>query len=241
MTTGKALTGKPYAGHPHVRFDEGEVASAATSRRGSLLYNKMTISRFACAATLSFAAIGTSASDVSYWFEGSKLHVRATSALAGKGLFLQTDAENTDDWTTATNFVTAVPSVGGEYTIDLMSLGIGNGTPCRIAAAAIYEKLDRTMLEVELRNLIILCEAIVAFKLLIDLRLFLFFLIGSVPKLNPQCFCNNARNIYVDCPRVPASWSMKFLTKSILNQRILCSAVLMYFLTAHQEFMYIFF
>ncbi len=25
MTTGKALNGKPYAGNPHVRFDEGEV------------------------------------------------------------------------------------------------------------------------------------------------------------------------------------------------------------------------
>ena len=41
MTTGKALNGKPYAGNPHVRFDEGEVASAATPRRGSLLYNRM--------------------------------------------------------------------------------------------------------------------------------------------------------------------------------------------------------
>ena len=38
MTTGKALNGKPYAGNPHVRFDEGDVASAATPRRGSLLY-----------------------------------------------------------------------------------------------------------------------------------------------------------------------------------------------------------
>ena len=61
VTTGKALDGKPYAGNPHVRFDEGEVASctaeaslrrvhcrrqpegrasvcAATPRRGSLLY-----------------------------------------------------------------------------------------------------------------------------------------------------------------------------------------------------------
>ena len=33
-----ALSGKPYAGNPHVRFDEGEVASAKP-RRGSLLYN----------------------------------------------------------------------------------------------------------------------------------------------------------------------------------------------------------
>ena len=40
MATGKALDGKPYAGNPHVRFDEGEVASAATPRRGSLLYDK---------------------------------------------------------------------------------------------------------------------------------------------------------------------------------------------------------
>ena len=39
MATGKALNGKPYAGNPHVRFDEGEVAPAATPRRGSLLYN----------------------------------------------------------------------------------------------------------------------------------------------------------------------------------------------------------
>lgn len=32
------MQGKPYAGNPHVRFDEGEVAPAATPRRGSLLY-----------------------------------------------------------------------------------------------------------------------------------------------------------------------------------------------------------
>ena len=40
MATGKALDGKPYAGNPHVRFDEGEVAPATTPRRGSLLYNR---------------------------------------------------------------------------------------------------------------------------------------------------------------------------------------------------------
>ena len=38
MKTKKALNGKPYAGNPRVRFDEGDVASAATPRRGSLLY-----------------------------------------------------------------------------------------------------------------------------------------------------------------------------------------------------------
>ena len=41
MVTGKALDGKPYAGNPHVWFDEGEVALAATPRRGSLLYKRM--------------------------------------------------------------------------------------------------------------------------------------------------------------------------------------------------------
>ena len=38
MATGKALDGKPYAGNPHVRFDEGEVASCtaeASLRRGA--------------------------------------------------------------------------------------------------------------------------------------------------------------------------------------------------------------
>ena len=41
MTKREALNGKPYAGNPHVRFDEGEAASTATSRRGSLLYKKI--------------------------------------------------------------------------------------------------------------------------------------------------------------------------------------------------------
>ena len=41
MAKVKALDGKPYAGNPHVRFDEGEVAPAATPRRGSLLYRAL--------------------------------------------------------------------------------------------------------------------------------------------------------------------------------------------------------
>ena len=52
MATGKALDGKPYAGNPHVRFDEGEVAPAATPRRGSLLYKKTM-----CAWMLAMAGI----------------------------------------------------------------------------------------------------------------------------------------------------------------------------------------
>ena len=55
MTTGKALNGKPYAGNPHVRFDDGEVASAATPRRGSLLYNttKLMMIAAVCVTTVS--------------------------------------------------------------------------------------------------------------------------------------------------------------------------------------------
>ena len=40
--TNAILRGKPDAGNPHVRFDEGEVASAKP-RRGSLLYNAETL------------------------------------------------------------------------------------------------------------------------------------------------------------------------------------------------------
>ena len=39
--TNAVLLGKPDAGNPHVRFDEGEVASATTPKRGSLLYKRM--------------------------------------------------------------------------------------------------------------------------------------------------------------------------------------------------------
>ena len=39
--TNAILRGKPDAGNPHVRFDEGEVASAKP-RRGSLLYKNVT-------------------------------------------------------------------------------------------------------------------------------------------------------------------------------------------------------
>ena len=45
----EAINGKPYAGNPHVRFDEGEAASAAP-RRGSLLYKGKQMSMIAAAA-----------------------------------------------------------------------------------------------------------------------------------------------------------------------------------------------
>ena len=60
MTTGKALNGKPYAGNPHVRFDEGEVAPAATPRRGPLLYRGRSI---ALALAMVCTAFGTAAGE----------------------------------------------------------------------------------------------------------------------------------------------------------------------------------
>ena len=56
--TNAALLGKPDAGNPHVRFDEGEVASATTPRRGSLLYKNIVQKNIAVlvAITLAVAA-----------------------------------------------------------------------------------------------------------------------------------------------------------------------------------------
>ena len=56
--TNAALRGKSDAGNPHVRFDEGEVASAATPRRGSLLYGKLlaTLGVALAAATITLVA-----------------------------------------------------------------------------------------------------------------------------------------------------------------------------------------
>ena len=65
MATGKALNGKPYAGNPHVRFDEGEVAPAATPRRGSLLY----IKRFVQMAAMGIAwGLAFSAPGADTWY-----------------------------------------------------------------------------------------------------------------------------------------------------------------------------
>ena len=50
-----ALCGKPYAGNPHIRFDEGEVVLAKL-RRGSLLYNRREWLK-GCAAGLACAGV----------------------------------------------------------------------------------------------------------------------------------------------------------------------------------------
>ena len=55
--TNAALRGKPDAGNPHVRFDEGEVASAEKPRRGSLLYKKAFVAGNKCFALVVWLAI----------------------------------------------------------------------------------------------------------------------------------------------------------------------------------------
>ena len=62
MATGKVLNGKPYAGKPHIRFDEGEAALSVTPRRGSLLYKVHTGTGMLLVAALT-AVVWTAAAD----------------------------------------------------------------------------------------------------------------------------------------------------------------------------------
>ena len=68
--TNAALRGKPDAGNPHVRFDEGEVASAEKPRRGSLLYRLLccaiAASAFAVTSASAFTLVG---SDCEAWIK----------------------------------------------------------------------------------------------------------------------------------------------------------------------------
>ena len=56
MATRKVLDGKPYAGNAHVRFDDGEVASAATPRRWALLCKSLMLAAGMSAAMLARGA-----------------------------------------------------------------------------------------------------------------------------------------------------------------------------------------
>ena len=62
MTTA-ILRGKPDAGNPHVRFDEGEVASAKP-RRGSLLYKERACEKVRCALVLVLVTVVCAAGGV---------------------------------------------------------------------------------------------------------------------------------------------------------------------------------
>ena len=51
------IRGKPHAGNPHVRFDEGEVASATTPRRGSLLYRMLVLAMAGLSVSVAMADV----------------------------------------------------------------------------------------------------------------------------------------------------------------------------------------
>ena len=80
--TNAILRGKPDAGNPHVRFDEGEVASAKP-RRGSLLYKKIMLS-LASAVACAYAGATTLSNDlVQIGFDGAGRLVRLQNRLTG--------------------------------------------------------------------------------------------------------------------------------------------------------------
>ncbi len=91
-----AIHGKPDAGNPDVRFDEGEVASAATPRRGSLLCTAekilaapLSASRLFVASTAVFGAVfGAIADTTATYAKGD------TSLLDGKVLIEYDGSEN---------------------------------------------------------------------------------------------------------------------------------------------------
>ena len=83
---------KTDAGNPHIRFDEGEVASAATPSRGSLLYKKLLI--LTCAAAAMLAPLVSSADTYQYIISGDPVAAateNSNSAVSG-GKALVTDA-----------------------------------------------------------------------------------------------------------------------------------------------------
>ena len=135
MITKRALDGKPYAGNPHVRFDEGEVASAALPRRVSLFYRKINLG----VASATLAAVFACQGELSVKF-GSAMEVEIDGEV-------QTFANNAV-WTTPTN----VPCIyrmrpvlaSGERTFDVETTGsapnyffpqYGEGNWVRVALA----------------------------------------------------------------------------------------------------------
>ena len=141
MATGKALNGKPYAGNPHVRFDEGEVASctaeaslrrvhcrrqpegrasvcAATPRRESLLYTQI------IRKIVALVAVAGSATTLF----GSTLYVTPTGAGNKDG----------SDWANAfAGIQAAVDAADAAYAADgtLHDILVADGTYTRVVVS----------------------------------------------------------------------------------------------------------
>ena len=102
--------------------------------------------RAVCLAAVAALAAISSFGEVAYSINRNTLTVTASSAYARKGLKLLWDTTDKGDvaadWSNSYNIVDSVPSGGGTYVVDLVALGITNGTPCRIASCVHFARLD---------------------------------------------------------------------------------------------------
>ena len=115
MATGK----EPYAGNPHVRFDEGVVASAATPRRGSLLYK-----RIACVVAM------------------NALAVAAIATLSAEAATLTwTGAANNNLWCDVDNWDAGGEAIDFTAVNDYVFNDLPDGTTLTVASAIKFRKL----------------------------------------------------------------------------------------------------
>ena len=112
MTTRKAFDGKPYAGNPHVRFDEGEFASLATLRRRAMLYGRLGLFMAVSWGSLAVSAVEYTAA----WSTGE-----TPASLADGKVTLTYEGEGADARITA---IAANPGYGNSVVIsgDTMAL-----------------------------------------------------------------------------------------------------------------------
>ena len=79
-------------------------------------------------------------------FEGATMKVLAPASHVGAHLVLLWDATDKGNdpaaWANSHEIAAEVPAGGAQYAVDLASLGIKNGTPCRIAVYERYRLLD---------------------------------------------------------------------------------------------------
>ena len=104
------------------------------------------VRKFAVLMAVLMAVMAVSA-EVTCLFEGATMKVLAPASNAGAHIVLLWDATDKGDdpsaWANSHEIAAAVPAGGAQYAVDLSSLGIKNGTPCRIAVYNRYRLLDK--------------------------------------------------------------------------------------------------
>ena len=88
----------------------------------------------------------TLCAEVACSFNGSDMTVTAPSTYAGLRLVLLWDTTDKGNdsaaWAHAHEIAAVVPAGGERYTVNLATLGIANGTPCRIVISERFKMLD---------------------------------------------------------------------------------------------------